>query len=260
MRRATPDSEAVASSEDEKPWPSATTFGSLPRKENGVPGLGGGIWSSSQSRGSFKLGEQARRNAAREALLAAPANGSARAANTPSPATSSEHGANSLPFVIPLQPTPKAGRSLSHSQGQREMPSSSSSTQQAVGGMERPSVLPLGLLNEEVEDGDAESDEDSDLGGMLTQTVSHPVFGNLPRTSTLPTQYDSPFSASSNPRRSDTFDGGAFDRRLEKAFGDIKLSEIGKLLSIVELECHALLRDVCCDTQHPKHFGDSSYQ
>lgn len=230
MRRATPDSEAVASSEDEKPWPSATTFGSLPRKQNGVPGLGGGIWSSSQSRGSFKLGEQARRNAAREARLGAPTNGSARAANTPSPATSSEHGANSLPFVIPLQPTPKAGRSLSHSQGQREMSSSSSSsTQQAVAGMERPSVLPLGLLNEEVEDGDGESDGDSDLGGMLTQTVSHPVFGNLARTSTLPTQYDSPFSASNNPRRSDTFDGSAFDHRLENAFGDIKLSELGEL-------------------------------
>lgn len=232
MRRATPDSEALASSEDEKPWPSATTFGSLPRKENGVPGLGGGIWSSSQSRGSFKLGEQARRNAAREARLGAPTSGSARSANTPSPATSSEHGANSLPFSIPLQPTPKAGRSLSHSQGQREMPASTgASLQQAVGGMERPSVLPLGLLNEEVEDADGESDRDSELGGMLTQTVSHPVFSNLQRTSTLPTQYDSPFSASSNPRRSDTFDGSGFDRRFEVAFGDPSLSEYGELPS-----------------------------
>lgn len=232
MRRATPDSEAVASSEDERPWPMATTFGSLPRKENGVPGLGGGIWSSSQSRGSFKLGEQARRNAAREARMGAPNNASARPANTPSPATSSDHGANSLPFAIPLQPTPKLGRSLSHSQGQREMPASSTgSTQQASTGIERPAALPLGLLNEEVEDGDAESDHESDLGGMLTQTVSHPVFSNLHRTSTLPTQYDSPFSAASNPRRSDTFDGSGFDRRYEAEFGDVGFGDLGELHS-----------------------------
>ena len=229
MRRATPDSEAVASSEDERPWPMATTFGSLPRKENGVPGLGGGIWSTSQSRGSFKLGEQARRNAAREARMGAPNNIPARAANTPSPATSSDHGAASLPFTIPLQPTPKLGRSLSHSQGQREMPpASAANTAQASTGMERPAALPLGLLNEEIEDGDGESDRGSDLGGMLTQTVSHPVFGNLHRTSTLPTQFESPFNSSSNPRRSDTFDGSGFDRRYEAEFGDLTLSELGK--------------------------------
>lgn len=112
------------------------------------------------------------------------------------------------------------------------MPASTgASLQQAVGGMERPSVLPLGLLNEEVEDADGESDRDSELGGMLTQTVSHPVFSNLQRTSTLPTQYDSPFSASSNPRRSDTFDGSGFDRRFEVAFGDPSLSEYGELPS-----------------------------
>jgi hypothetical protein len=245
MRRATPDSEAVASSEDERPWPMATTFGSLPRKENGVPGLGGGIWSSSQSRGSFKLGEQARRNAAREARMGAPNNPSARPANTPSPATSSEHGANSLPFAIPLQPTPKVGRSLSHSQGQREMPASSvAGVQQAVAGMERPAALPLGLLNEEVEDGDADSDRDSDFGGMLTQTVSHPVFSNLHRTSTLPTQYSSPFSAASNPRRSDTFDVGGFDRRYEAEFGDLTLSELGMLLP------PDLRPRPCCRCQH----------
>lgn len=239
MRRATPDSEALASSEDERPWPSATTFGSLPTKENGVPGLGGGIWSSSQSRGSFKLGEQARRNAAREARLAAPGKGSARPTNTPSPATSSDHGANSLPFAIPLQPTPKAGRSLSHSQGQREMPpSSSASIQQASVGAERPAVLPLGLLNEEVED-DAESDRDSELGGMLTQTASHPVFGNVQRTSTLPTQYDSPFSGSNGARRSDTFDGSGFGRRFEAAFGE--LGDLGKQ-SFFTKHCSMLLK------------------
>jgi hypothetical protein len=94
--------------------------------------------------------------------------------------------------------------------------------------MERPAALPLGLLNEEIEDGDGESDRGSDLGGMLTQTVSHPVFGNLHRTSTLPTQFESPFNSSSNPRRSDTFDGSGFDRRYEAEFGDLTLSELGK--------------------------------
>lgn len=226
MRRTTPNSETLASSEDEGPWPSATTFGSLPSKENGVPGLGGGIWSSSRSCGSFGLGKQARRNAAREARLEAPNKGSARSANTQSRATSSEHGANFLPFAIPLQPTSKADRSLSHSQGQREVPSSSSvSNQQGVARAERPAVWPLGLLNEEIED-DYESDRESELGGMLTQIASHPVFGNVQRTSTLATQYDSPFSASDGARRSDTFDGSGFDRRLEAAFG--KLRGLGK--------------------------------
>jgi hypothetical protein len=111
------------------------------------------------------------------------------------------------------------------------MPASSiAGVQQAVVGMERPAALPLGLLNEEVEDGDDDSDRDSDLGGMLTQTVSHPVFSNLHRTSTLPTQYSSPFSAASNPRRSDTFDVGGFDRRYEVEFGDLTLSELGMFL------------------------------
>jgi hypothetical protein len=228
----------------------ATTFGSLPRKENGVPGLGGGIWSSSQSRGSFKLGEQARRNAARETLMGAPNGIPARTADTPSPATSSDHGATSLPFTIPLQPTPKVGRSLSHSQGQREMSivpfSSSASSQQAPTGKERPIALPLGLLHEEIEDGDGGSDRGSDLGGMLTQTVSHPVFSNLHRTSTLPTQFQSPFSASSNPRRSDTFDGSGYDRgydrRYEVEFGDVALGEFGKLHILCQWMFPCLLR------------------
>lgn len=192
-----------------------------------MPGLGGGIWASSQTRGSFKLGEQARRNAARDARMGAPNNASARSANTPSPTASSDQGVNSLPFAIPLQPTPKAGRSLSHSQGQREMPPSSTASMHSVPGMERPAALPLGLLNEEVEDGDAESDPGSEFGGMLTQTVSHPVFSNVQRISTLPVHYEQSFVPSNNPRRSDTFDGSGF-RRLEAEFGDLTLSELGK--------------------------------
>lgn len=117
MRRTTPDSEAEFSSEDERPWPMATTFGSLPRKENSVPGFEKNIWSTSLSRGSFKLSEQARRNAAREARTRTPDNILVGAANTLSPATNSVHGPALLPSTIPLQPTAKLGRSLSPSQG-----------------------------------------------------------------------------------------------------------------------------------------------
>lgn len=214
MRRATPDSEVLASYQEKRPLPSVVTVDGLPMKENGLPGLGGGIWPSNQSRGYFELGEQARRHAARKARLGAPTNELARSANTPSPATSSGHGANSLPFAIPLQTTPKVGRSLSHSQGQREMPpSSTASMQQAVAGMRRPSALPLGLLNKEAEEfDDGESERESDLGGLLTQTASHPVFGNPQRISTLPTQY---------PRYPDTFNGSLFDRRLEAVLSEL---------------------------------------
>lgn len=228
MRRATPDSEALGSSEDERPWPSATSFGSLPRKENGVPGLGGGIWST-QSRGSFSFGDT-RRMSGRDARLGAPnpTHMSARSANTPSPGASSD-SATALPFSIPLQPTPKAGRSLSHSQGQREMPSSLE-VQQSKAGMDRPSVLPLGLLNE-AEEADFDTEEE-ELGGVLTQTASHPPFGSLQRTTTLPSQYESAFS-NGNARRAETFDDHSYlqrslDGRFDAAFGNLSL---GKLLS-----------------------------
>jgi len=225
MRRATPDSEAVASSEDEKPWPSATTFGSLPRKENGVPGLGGGIWAS-QSRGSFKLSDQARRIAAREARLGAPnpTHPSARSANTPSPAAS--EGTNTLPFAIPLQPTPKAGRSLSHSQGQREMPFSSApsvQSQQAGGGM-----VPMGLLNEAEEGGDDTEDEYEYGSGSLTQHSSQPPLAALQRTVTMPSQYES-YGYTKSDRRAETMDEAMFQQKLngrfEAAFGGLTLGK-----------------------------------
>lgn len=190
----TPDSEAVASSEDERPWPSAPSFGMMPRKDNpGVPGLGGGIWS--QKRGSFKMEKTAQRNAAREARLAVgapPSQGGLRPGNTPSPALS-ESSSGALPFAIPLQPAPKAGRSLSHSQGQRDF-----STQQHIdndGG-----ALPLGLLTEEADD---DTETESELGGVLTQTSSHPYA--LQRTSTLPA---SAFSSYFGGQEYDDDDGG----------------------------------------------------
>ncbi|KAK3673295.1 hypothetical protein LTR78_006840 [Recurvomyces mirabilis] len=178
-RGGTPESEAVASSEDERPWPSSTSFGSLPRKENGMSGLGGGIWATgNQRRGSLKLSEAAQRNAAREARLTAPGSHSAlRTANTPSPSISDGQGA--LPFAIPLQPTPKAHRSLSHSQGQRE------ALQAHIAG-QAGGALPLGLL---AEDNETEADADSDFGGHLTQTVSHPPIGALQRAATYSAAY-----------------------------------------------------------------------
>jgi len=176
-RRETPDSEAVASSEDERPWPSAPSFGMMPRKENGgVPGLGGGIWS--QKRGSFKMEKTAQRNAARDARLAVGGAPGLRAGNTPSPAQS-EGSSGALPFAIPLQPTPKAVRSLSHSQGQRDF--SQLGEQHLASGSDRDgAALPLGLLTEE----DADTETESEMGGALTQTSSHPYA--LQRTTTLP--------------------------------------------------------------------------
>ncbi|EMD01111.1 hypothetical protein BAUCODRAFT_196344 [Baudoinia panamericana UAMH 10762] len=185
-RGGTPESDAVASSEDERPWPSSTSFGSLPRKENGVPGLPGNIWStSSQKRGSFKLSEAAQRNAAREARLGASnPPSSLRTANTPSPSVS--EGADSLPFAIPLQPTQKVHRSLSHSQGQREA-SQPALSRLASPGSGEGAALPTSLLAN-LEEVDAEPD--SEMGGPLAQTVSHPPLGALQRASTYSAAYD----------------------------------------------------------------------
>lgn len=166
MRRATPDSEALASSEDERPWPSSS-FGSLPRRrESAVPGLGG-IWAA-QSRPDFA---PSHRLSARASTV--------RSVATPSPSASDSSAAN-LPFSIPLQPTAKAGRSLSHSQGQRDP----ADVQNAPN--EHAPVLPLGLLAEEV---DTDPDSDSIEGERLTQTTSHPPIGALQRSYTYSTPY-----------------------------------------------------------------------
>ena len=203
----------MASSEDERPWPSSTSFGSLPRKENGVPGLTGGIWSiSSQKRGSFKLSEAAQRNAAREARLGVAENhhNALRTANTPSPAAS-EGATGSLPFAIPLQPTSKAHRSLSHSQGQRETPQSSGFLPNHGSGG---GALPLGLL---AEDNETDGDNDSEYGGHLTHTVSHPPIGALQRASTYSAAYSNP-SGLRNGSAED-FE----DRRLQAALSNLNM-------------------------------------
>ncbi|KAK5133545.1 hypothetical protein LTR08_007584 [Meristemomyces frigidus] len=215
VRRATPDSEAVGSSEDERPWPSSTSFGSLPRKENSVPGLPGGIWSN-QRRGSFKMSEAAHRNVAREVRLgAANAHSSLRTANTPSPSTS--EGTASLPFAIPLQPTPKAHRSLSHSQGQREPPQNSNLIFGVGSGAQ---ALPLGLLTEEHDD-----ESDSELGGVLTHTVSQPPIGSLQRASTCHTTYDHLYSVNNSRGQVDEQgigqSGARLGRGLEAAFANL---------------------------------------
>ncbi|OQO06564.1 hypothetical protein B0A48_08347 [Cryoendolithus antarcticus] len=212
-RRGTPDSEAVASSEDERPWPSTTTFGVLPRKESGVPGLGGGIWAT-QQRGSFKLNDQTRRAVARETHLGAP-NGnhaSSRSAATPSPAASEGH--NALPFPIPLQPTPKVGRSLSHSQGQREMTFSPPEVQTPQASA---SMVPLGLLHE-AEEGDIDTEDGYEPDGDFSRT-SQPPFASLQRTVTMPSQYESfGYSNSGIDRRADTMDAAMFEQRLDRRF------------------------------------------
>ncbi|KAI7636198.1 hypothetical protein KC343_g1399 [Hortaea werneckii] len=213
IRRATPDSEALGSSEDERPWPAQPSFGNLPRRENSVHGLPGGIWST-QRKGSFKVSEAAQRNSVREVRLGAPNQqpSALRAADTPSPATSSE-GAGSLPFAIPLQPTPKAHRSLSHSHGQRDPPQGASS-----GGP----ALPLGLLAEEDNDTDSEDGQ----GAQLTQTVSQPVppIGALQRASTY-SAYDHLYNGESRNGQLEDMSfnqsGSRNGRTLEAAFANL---------------------------------------
>jgi hypothetical protein len=207
-RGATPDSEAIASSEDDLPWPAAKSFGSFPRKENSVPGLGGTIWST-QKRDSFKMEKAAQRNAAREAWLAAPTGSRSglRTDGTPSPAASDASGA--LPFSIPLQPAPKAGRSMSHSPGQREFPSGTNDH------------IPLGLLAEEVD-----TESESELGGVLTHTLSHPPIGTLQRTATLPTSYGSYYGSTNGKEAAHAVGGaGRGDRRVDTAFSHMSMGK-----------------------------------
>lgn len=217
IRKATPDSEALVSSEDERPWPTAPSFGSRPHKENSVPGLGSGIWSS-QKRGSFKMEKAAQRNAAREARLAAPAQprSGLRTDSTPSPSAS--EGSAALPFQIPLHPVPKAGRSMSHSTGQREAPTVSGGAQQ-----DHTPSLPLGLLAEEVD-----TESESELGTGLTHTLSHPPIGTLHRTATYPATYDAYHGGLNGKDHGEAATGAAqggsrADHRLDASFANLSL-------------------------------------
>lgn len=241
VRRATPDSEAVGSSEDERPWPSSMSFGKFPMKENSVPGMPGGIWGT-QKRGSFKISEAAQRNAARDAarMGVAAANAPApllRGVSTPSPSVS--EGASALPFAIPLQPTPKTGRSLSHSQGQREAPLSSGAHLGAVAGPTAAAALPLGLLAEE----DVDTDTESDMGSRLTHTTSHPPIGSLMRTATLPASYDTMHSANGNRDRpaaphSPSHRNLLRAQTFEAAFADLSMGMLSSFLySLLLFSC-----------------------
>ena len=221
MRKDTPDSEAVASSEDERPWPTAPSFGTLPHSENSMPGIGSGIWST-QRQGSFKMEKAAQRNAAREARLSAATQTRSGLRSDATPSPSASDGSGALPFAIPLQPAPKAGRSLSHSQGQREFFSASGVR---PGSSEQNAMLSLGLLAEEV---DFETDSD-ELGGGLTQTTSHPPIGFLQRTSTFPPTFDS-FYGTGHSKDSPTNGGAAessvsIDRRFDSAFSNLSIGE-----------------------------------
>ena len=156
----------------------------------------------------------AQRNAVREARLSAPRSG-LRAEGTPSPSAS--EGSAALPFAIPLQPTPKAGRSLSHSQGQRELSQAS--------GAQAGANAPLGLLTEEVD-----TETDSDLGGSLTHTTSHPHTGNgLQRTATYPLTYETYYNGGSSQEPVDlpggAQNGSKADRKFEAAFANLALGK-----------------------------------
>jgi hypothetical protein len=144
--------------------------------ESGVPGLPGGIWSATRS-GSFKM-DKAKLDAARASVrLTAPHQPPGGIRGTPSPSVGSEgNGNGSLPFSFPLQPTPKTGRSLSHSQGQREY---------SQAGATHSAALPLGLLTEE-----ADTESESEMGSKLTQTTSHPPIRSLLRGATMPLSFD----------------------------------------------------------------------
>ena len=193
-----------------------------------MPGLGGGIWST-QKRGSFKMEKAAQRNAALGARLGAPGQqrSGLRADSTPSPAAS--EGSGALPFSIPLQPAPKAGRSMSHSQGQREV-------LQALGAHpnsnDPTSKLPLGLLTEEVD-----TESESEFGGGLTHTTSHPPIGALQRTSTYPSTYDAYYNGINGKESGDpiggTQAGSRADRKFESAFANLALGELAPHLALL---------------------------
>jgi hypothetical protein len=157
----------------------------------------------------------AQRNAAREARLAAP-NGSRsfRADATPSPAPSDASG--TIPFSIPMQPVLKTGRSMSHSHGQREVPSGGTGSE----------VHTLGLLAEEEADTESESEI---LGGGLTHTTSHPPIGTLQRTSTFPSTYESYYQGL-NGRETQQHGAGLGggnrgDRNVDSAFANLSLGK-----------------------------------
>jgi hypothetical protein len=150
-------------------------------RDTPLSGLAGGsIWG--QQRGSFKMTDSAKRNAVMEVRRAA-GNLGGTALSSGDASTPNSAGTGSLPFSIPLHAHLKTGRSLSHSQGQRELPMTANNMQgNASASSGQPSTLPLALLSEE-----ADTDTESDSGHRLTHTLSHPPIGSLVRTTTLPT-------------------------------------------------------------------------
>ena len=158
--------------------------------------------------------ETAQRNALRESRLGAPGQPRSGLRNDATPSPSASEGSAALPFPIPLHPAPKAGRSMSHSQGQREGPHQG----------DHAPALPLGLLAEEVD-----TESESELGGGLTHTTSHPPIGTLHRTATFPATYDSYYAASNGKDYGEAAGaaqgGQRGDRRFEAAFATLALGE-----------------------------------
>ena len=186
-----------------------------------MPGLAGAsIWAS--KRGSFKMEKAAQRNAAREARLGAIPPSGLRAGGSPSPAAS--EGTGVLPFVIPLQPAPKAGRSMSHSQGQREIAPAFGA--QARGDHSNPHAL--GLVAEEID-----TDSEPDLGGSLTQTTSHPPIGSLQRVATYPIRFDDSYTSTSDGNSAEyvarTQNSSGEDQRFGSVFSGLALGKLNRV-------------------------------
>lgn len=165
----------------------------------------------------------AQRNAAREAWLGAPGQPRSGLRNDSTPSPSASEKSAALPFSIPLHPAPKAGRSLSHSQGQREYPPVTGALSSQP---DHAPALPLGLLAEEVD-----TESESELGAGLTQTTSHPPIGTLHRTATFPATYNSYYGASNGKEHGEEAAGGEQgasrgDRRFEGAFANLTLGEL----------------------------------
>lgn len=138
----------------------------------------------------------------------------------------------------PIQPVPKSGRSLSHSQGQREF------LQTSRGNSSVEYAIPLGLLAEE---GDTESDSEADTD-RPTQKARHPPIGSLQRVATMPASSDAFHAHRNGDHAQHSHDAARMeqetprDRHFEAAFARMGL---GKLLGL-RVFCHTFT-PLCSD-------------
>lgn len=209
------------------------------------------------------MSEAAKRNALHDVRLnaGAAAQSSLRVGGTPSPAGDRT---GNIPFNIPLQPVAKSGRSMSHSQGQREILTPSSNLRTMQTNTQHSNNLPLGLLTEE-----ADTDSEPELGSNLTQTTSHPPIGSLMRTTTLPTGFGAVTSPGNDQAYPDSYSmhtGSNTDRRLEASFADLSFGRfllcqhhgMNSRLSSTGLRFMALTNTFAADNQPRRSQWQSS--